>query len=212
MSESGVVPWVVLERWSGTAFLAGAAMFVLSAVITVVDIAVGVEQLRLHLGQVTVGLGWLGGLVGLLGIHRRLAERNRWLVRVGTFFVAIGLVGYVLVTVGFLATFAGAPESVVSSMEPVFVPSMLLGSVLTFPLFGVAVLRTDDQPRRVGLLLFGPTALFAANVATPSAAEVILVVIIGLVLVNAAIGYLLRRGSRLADSREAERSNVPTAR
>lgn len=206
-SESTV--WGSLEQWSATAFLVAGVMFVASAAVTVFDIAVGAEQLRLQLGQATVGAGWIAGLVGLLGLYSGLVKTNRWLARAGAFFTAIGLVGYLIMTVGVLAIFAGVPEASLEPAEPVFLPLMLLGSVLTFPLFGVAILRSADYPQIVGLLLVAQTVVFVVNALTPTPATFVLVVLIGLILINLGVGYLLRtrraRGGRetLESSRES---------
>lgn len=213
MIREGSIPWDTLERWSPAAFLVAGLMFLLSAAITVVDIAVGAEQLRLQLGQATVGAGWIAGLVGLLGLYPGLVDRNRWLVRAGAVFCAIGLVGYAIMTVGVLAIFAGAPEGDLAPLEPVFLPLMLAGSVLPFLLFGVASARTDVYPRGVGALLLVQVAIFVANVLTPTTptpATVVLVVLVGLLLVNVGVGYLLRTGGGRTDREDVEASRDPS--
>lgn len=211
MTQNDSTVWESLERWSATAFLVAGVLFLASAAVTVVDVAVGAEQLRLQLGQATVGAGWFAGLVGLLGLYRRLADRNRWLVRVGAFFVALGLVGYAIMTVGVLAIFAGVPESDLAPLEPVFLPLMLVGSVLTFPLFGVALLRTEGQSRTVGVLLVTQTVVFVVNAATPTPAEFVLLVLIGLLAINLGVGHLLRTASHPTDNGERDPSRDPTA-
>lgn len=201
-----------LEAWIGIVFLVGGVMFVASAAITVVDIVAGAEQLRLQLGQATVGFGWIAGLVGLLGLYPGLADRNPWLIRVGAVFVAIGLVGYLILTIGVLAIFAGLPEGDLDPLLPVFLPLMLAGSVLTFPLFGVASLRSDVHSRTVGLLLLCPTLLFAVNVLTPTTptpASLALVLVSGLALVHLAIGYLLQTGRGMVVRDELGSSQDP---
>lgn len=203
--------WRWLKRWRATAFLVAGVMFVASAAVTVVDIAVGAEQLRLQLGQATVGAGWFAGLVGLLGLYPGLVDRNRWLVRVGAVFVALGLVGYAILTVGVLAIFAGVPEGDLAPLEPVFLPLMVVGSVLTFPLFGVAILRTDGQSRTVGILLIAQTVVFVVNAATPTPATLVLVVLIVLLVVNFGVGYLLRTERVATDRCEREATRDPSA-
>lgn len=209
MSRTGVVPWESLERWSGNAFLIGGVMFSLSAAITVIDIAVGAEQLRLQLGQATVGAGWIAGLVGLLGLYPGLVSRNRNLVRAAVVFVGLGLVGYVIMTVGVLVIFAGVPEEALSPLQPVFVPLMAVGTALPFPLFGFACFVSDARSRNLAVLLVTPTLLFVANVLTPATAEVVLLVLVGLLLANFAIGYHLRTGRPQTGHGEREPSNVP---
>lgn len=203
--------WNSLEQWSATAFLVAGLLFVASAAVTVVDIAVGAEQLRLQLGQATVGAGWIAGLIGLLGLYPRHVDRDRWPVRVGAVFVAIGLVGYLIMTVGVLAIFSGVPESDLEPLEPVFLPMMLVGSVLTFPLFGLASLRVGNHSRAVGALLIGQTIVFGANVASPSSAEVVFVVLVALVLINLGVGYLLGDVSGRLDDENVDPSRDPSA-
>lgn len=195
MSQRATSGWKSLERWSSTLFLIAGTMFILSAVITLIDIAVGAEQFRLQWGQVTVGAGWMAGLVGLLGLYPSLAITDRRLVRIGALLTAIGLIGYVIMTVGILAIIAGVPEADLTPLEPVFLPLMLLGSVLTFPLFGVAILRSDVYPRTVGFLLLAQTIVFVINALTPTPATFVFFVVIGLVLINTGVGYLLRTDS-----------------
>lgn len=195
MTRTGSTLWKSLESWSSVAFLLGGVAFLASAAITVYDIVVGAELFRLQFGQITVGVGWFCGLVGLLGLYRRLAEHRPWLVRAGAVFVAVGLAGYAIMTVGIVAIVAGVPESNLAALEPVFLPLMLLGSVLTFPLFAFASLLSDRGSRAVGVLLLTPTALFAVNVATPADATIVLVIVAGLAASHLAVGYLLRSGA-----------------
>lgn len=185
--------WAVLERRSATAFLVGGGMFLLSGAVTVFDIAVGAEQFRLQLGQATVGAGWIAGLVGLLGLYPELADWKRWAMRGGVAAIVLGLVGYVIMTAGVLAIYAGVPESTLEPLQPVFLPLMLIGSVLPFPLFGLAVLRSDRYRQGIGGLLIGQTLVFLANIVTPTPATVVLVVLVGLIIVNVGVGYMLRR-------------------
>lgn len=202
--------WAALEQRSATAFLIGGGIFLLSAAVTVFDIAVGAEQLRLQLGQATVGAGWIAGLVGLLGLYPGLADWNWWAMRGGVAAIVLGLVGYAIMTVGVLAIFAGVPEGALEPLQPVFLPLMLAGSVLPFPLFGIAILRSDRHRRGIGGLLVGQTLVFLANVATPTPATVVLVVLIGLILVNVGVGYMLRREGEPGHLEEADSAHDAT--
>lgn len=208
---SGPTVWTALERWRATAFLVGGAMFLASAAVTAVDIAVGAEQLRLQLGQTTVGLGWIAGLVGLLGMYPALADRSRWLLRIGLVFTVAGLVGYAIMTAGVVAIIAGLPEADLEPLEPVFLPLMLVGSVLTFPAFGIACLRADDKSRLVGLLLLAQTGTFLANILTPATARVVFLVLVGFVAINVGLGLALRSEHRGRDP-DLEASHNPNVR
>lgn len=201
----------MLERWRATAFLIAALWFALSVSITAFDIVVGAEQVRLQLGQATVGAGWMAGLVGLLGLYPRLVDRQRSLVRVGLVFTVVGLVGYAIMTVGVLAIFAGVPEGDVQPLQPVFLPLMLAGSVLTSPVFGLAILRSDARSRLVGMLLVAQTLVFIANALTPTPATVVFVVLLGLLLINVSVGHLLRTGRGVTNYTDAGGSRDPSA-
>ncbi len=190
-----------LEEWSPGLFMLAAVMFLLSAAVTVVDIAVGAEQFRLEWGQLTVGLGWLAGLVGLLGLYRILAQWNRWVVRGAALFVGVGLIGYAIMTAGLIAIVAGVPEATLEPLEPLFLPLMLFGSVLTFPLFGIGCVRSDRISSATGVLLIAQTAAFLVNALTPTPAMFVLVVVLVLMLINVGISRLRRADARLADQR-----------
>lgn len=201
--------WDVLERWSSTAFLVGGVMFVVTAGFNAADVAGGAGHTRLPLKQAFIGVGWTVGLVGLLGLYPDLVDRSRRLIRAGVVFTVIGILGYALMTVVSLAAFAGILESGLDSLAPAFLPPVLVGSVLTFPLFGAVVLRSGARSRALGALLLGPPLLFVANVLTPTPPSVVLGVVGGLTLVFFGIGYLLR--TETAPSDGAESAPGPTA-
>ncbi len=180
------------ERWSPRLFLLAGVMLLLSAAVTVVDLAVGAETFRLQWGQLTVGLGWMAGLLGLLGINGILADGNRWLARIRAVLVGIGFVGYAIMTAGLVAIVAGIPEGELAALEPIFLPMMLVGSVLPFPLIGIACIRSDRFPSAMGVLLIAQTVAFIVNALTPTPASFVLVVLLVLMLINVVVGWLLR--------------------
>lgn len=184
--------WRKFERWSATAFLVGVVMFVVTAGFNAADVVGGSGHMRLPLKQAFVGAGWTAGLIGLLGMYPKLADRSRWLVRAGAVFTVIGIIGYAVMTVVSLAVFTGILEGSLDSFAPMFLPPVLVGSVLTFPLFSVVSLRSDALSRTLGLLLLGPSIIFVVNVLTPTPPSVVLGIVSGLSLVYFAIGYRLR--------------------
>lgn len=200
MSNTGLIPWNRLERLSAKLFLLGAVILAANAVIVLYDVVEG-TVLRLPLGQVFVGTGWTAVLIGMLGLYPRLAEHRKWLARACAFFAAIGVIGYAVMTVVFAAAVGGLSESTVESLTPVFLPPVLVGSLIAFPLFAVTTLLTGAYSRPVGLLLAAPALIFVANVLTGGTATSIFAVLIALVVVFGTIGYSLR-----ADSASAERT------
>lgn len=204
MSENGMIPWKSLERWSSKLFLLGAVILALNSGIVFYDVIEGTE-LRLPLGQVFVGTGWAATLLGTLGLYPDLVDRKPWLARASALFAAIGVIGYLVMAVIFAAAVAGLPESTVEALTPVFLPAVLAGTFLAFPLFGVTTLVTGARSRTVGVLLGAPAVIFVANVLSGPSAESIFVVLVALVLVYGSIGYLLR-----ADGVSADQTSTPT--
>lgn len=176
-------------------FLAGAAILVGAAAIVLYDVFQGTE-LRLPYGQVFVGGGWTAVSLGLLGLYRDLRTRNRWLGRVSAALAVIGVLGYGVMTVLFAAAALGVlPESTLEGLTPVFLPGVLVGTFLAFPVAAVGSLLADVQPRAVGVLLFAPPVIFVTNVLTGSNAESIFGVLVALILLYGTLGYLLRTGT-----------------
>lgn len=198
MPSTGVLPWESLERLRSKMFFLGAVVLIPNAGILFYDIAQGTE-LRLPLGQVFVGTAWAAVLIGMLGLYPRLAEQRPRLARASAFFAGIGVVGYAVMAVVHLAAVAGLPESTVDSLTPVFLPAVLAGTLLAFPLFAVGGLLTGAYSRTVAILLGTPTLIFVANVLSGPSPESILGVVLALVFVYATIGYLLRTDSVAAD-------------
>lgn len=195
MSGNNVLPWGSLERWRGRLFLLGAAILVGAAAIALYDVVQGTE-VRLPLGQVFVGAGWAAVSLGMLGLYPDLRERNRWLGRICAVLVAIGVFGYVVMAVLYAAaSLGGLPESTLEGLAPVFLPGVLVGTLLAFPAVAVGCLLADIQPRAVGVLLFAPPVVFVANVLTGPNPESIFGVLVALILVFGTLGYLLRTAS-----------------
>lgn len=192
MPSNTTLPLATLERWSSTAFLAGALMFVVAAGFNAADVMGGVGHTRLPLKQAVISAGWVAASVGLLGLYPALADRSRRLSRAGAVFTVIGILGYAVMGVLSLADYVGVLGTGFESYAIVFFPPVLVGSLLTFPLFGVASLRSNAHSRTLGLLLPGPTLLFVANMLTPTPPSVVLVVVSGLVVVCFGIGYVVR--------------------
>lgn len=186
-------------------FLFGAVILIGAAVVALHDATRGTEM-ALPVGQAFIGAGWTALLVGLLGLYPRLADRSRWLSRAGLLFTVIGIVGYVVMTALSVAVFTNIVAGELESYAILFLPLVAVGSFLAFPLIAIAILRSGVYSRTVGVLLFGPTAIFLANVLTGGNSPWSLVaVIVAQIVVYGTIGYLLR-----TDGVSEQRAPSPT--
>lgn len=199
--------WGSLERWKTTAFLVGGLLMAVDAVVVAAMIVTGVERLLL-VGQTFVGVAWTAALLGLLGLYPALADRSRWLSRVGALFAAIGVVVFAVMAVTVAAYLAGIPAGEYGDVGMYFIPGVLVGSVLGFVTFSVASLRTGVHSRTLGLLLLVPAILVLANilrfVAGFESTTITLAIVVGDSLTMLAIGQVLRTG--IADPDRTEQS------
>lgn len=197
MTGSAAV-WRSLERWSATAFLAAGLLMVVDAFVVAANIVTGAERLLL-VGQVFVGVAWTAALLGLLGLYPQLADRSRWLSRAGALFAAIGVVVFAVMAVTVVVYLAGIPAGDYSDVGSLFIPGVLIGSVLGFVSYSAATLRTAVRSRAFGILLALPAVLVLANilrfVAGFESTTITLGIVVGDALVMLAIGQSLRTGT-----------------
>lgn len=203
-----------LERWSATAFLVGGLLMVVNAAFVAANVVTGADRF-LVVGEVFVGAAWAVALLGLLGLYPGLADRSRWLSRGGAVCAVIGVVVFTILA-GLSVYYYTAAVPLEDIDTAVFIPGVIIGSVLGFVLFSAAVLRTDVYPRLVGILLLVPATLVVTNIlrfiAGYEAATITLAVVVGDALAMLAIGYLLRTGSVLGVHEEVDRAPDTTAR
>lgn len=190
--------WESLEQRSATAFLVAAAIFVLDAIL-VAGVIVALGERYMTLGQVFVGAAWTAAFIGLLGLYPGLADRSRWLSRIGAVCAVVGAIVFAVMSVASLVYFAGIPDGNIESLVPLFLPGVIIGSVLGFLLFGVASIRTDVRSDTFGILLLAPAAVVVANILTGIAGvdstAATLVIVVAQALAHAGIGYALRTDS-----------------
>jgi len=198
--------WKSLERWRGTAFLVGGTIFLLDTGLLAYYVTAGTEPAAF--GQGLVGASWTAAFVGLLGVYPALAERSRWLARIGAVFAVVGAVTMAAMAVTAFGYAAGVLGGDMSAVATLFLPTVFLGVVLGFGSFGVATLRTDVLAPRIGVLFLVLPATFLFNVGTGIAGFNPLVKVLGVVVVLTlsmlAIGYLLRTGSAVLEPEDVE--------
>lgn len=158
MGSSSNSTWESLERWSPKLFLIAGGLLVLAAIAAGVNAVNGVA--RSPVGSVVGPVGLAISFVGLLGLYPRVADRTPWLARAGAVFAVVGIVGYAGISVGnFVSLLGGNPEGP-PGWATVFVPALVLGTLIGFLSFGAASLRTNVLSRTIGLLLVVPPAIF----------------------------------------------------
>ncbi len=176
-------------------------MFAISAALTVVAMVTGTVESSMVLGEAFIAAGWMAPLIGLLGLHSVLADRNPRLIQAGLVFAVIGLVAFVVLAVASLVAFVqGLEVTEIPIPVVVLLPGIIAGSLLTFVSFSVASLRSDAHPRVVGILMLVPSAIFVTNFLIlpailgpgPNPPEVGFVITGLLTLAMLAIGYVLR--------------------
>jgi hypothetical protein len=214
MPTNGTRPWESLERQSANLFLLGGVMFATAAALTVVAMMTGDVQSNMVLGEAFIALGWIGPLVGLLGLSFELRERSRRLVQAGRVFTVIGLVAFAYLTVASVYAFVQAIEITdIPIPIAVFLPGIIAGSLLAFVCFSAASLRSDAQSRTLGALMLVPSGIFVTNFVVipairgpgPNPPEIGFIITGLLAVAMLAIGYVLR-----AEHRPVERSETDT--
>lgn len=193
-----------LEQWYGIAFLIGGAIFVVDAALLVVHLSSGTQPAAL--GQMFVGASWTIAFVGLLGFYPGLADRSRWLSRIGAVFAVVGGITMAAMAVTMFSYASGVASGEPGSVTMYFLPGVFAGIVFGFGSFSVASLRTDVYAQSVGALLLLLPITFLFNIGTAIAGFNPLPKILGVVCVLAltmlSIGYLLRTGGALVDQEE----------
>lgn len=214
MSTTDRGVWKSLERHSATAFLVAGTMFVIDAGIVGFAMTGGGDQVML-LGQAFIAGGWTAGFIGLLGMYPDLADRSPRLAQVGVVLVSIGIVVFTLMGVASVAFYSGVVSGDLTPLVPLFLPGVILGSVLGFLTFGTTILRTDSRARRVGILVIVLSLFPVVNIGTGIAGvqsmTLTLAIVVGLAVVNLAIGYLIRSTERSTEYTEPETANKRTA-
>lgn len=215
---SSIGPWNAPDRWSARAFFGGGGMFVVAAALSAFAVFTGADRVHQYLGEAFIAFGWIGGLVGLLGLYREVVDRSRWLARAGGVFAAVGLVAFtVLGVVSLIVFFTGG--SIEAMVPPGLLIGVILGSLLAFVSFSAATFRSDAHPRAVGILLLVPSAIFVTNFlvlpvllsqrGNPPAVG--FVVVAALAIAMLAIGYVLRADGILDERQDAGASTDPEA-
>lgn len=146
---------------SATLFLVAGALLCVFAALLAVEAITGGSAPEDVFGPP----GYAIAAIGLVGLYPALAERSRWLARIGAVAAGVASVGWAVLSVLSVLEVAGVAGAATPE-ETVFGGAALaasgLGMVLGYPLLAIAVLRSDDHPRALGLLLLAPPVIFVA--------------------------------------------------
>jgi hypothetical protein len=144
--------------------------------------------------------GHLVALAGLFGLYPTVADRTPMVARIAGSVAVVGAGSWTLLTVTRFLAVAGVVTSVSDLLPAGFFALVFASTILTYVLFGVAILRVDSESRLVGGLLLAPAALLvvvlvASAVSGGSAVEGV-VIASGLALSMVVLGHTLRTRDR----------------
>jgi Zn-dependent protease len=111
-----------------------------------------------------------------------------------------------------LAIFTDILSVDIETLGPIFLPGVIIGSVLGFLTFGVVSLRTAVHSRSLGVLFIVLALLPVVNILSGVAGfepTLTFAIVIGLALVNFAISYLLRNEDTPTGEMEVEPPQEP---
>lgn len=192
MSGLNILPWTSLERRGGGLFLlAGAILLVAAGNYAVPFLLDGVEfntwiGLAVLIGRLVSLLAVAGLAMGVLARSRRLGLSCQVVVVAAVLFTTGLLTAAILENLGYS-----------SPLMAVFGLGTILLSVVTYSLFGVAILRTGAYSRVIGALLLVATAALLFGFLSQMVLSERLIGLIGTVaesglfVANAGIGYQL---------------------
>lgn len=145
-----------LQRWSPALFLLTGVVLIGYASLFATEAFMDTyPAVRDFIGPV----GYIIGFVGLLGLYPALTDRSPKLARAGAGFAVVGIVGW-LVSIILRADLLGSEPEALGAVQAI---AILIGMILAFLVFAIAVLRTDVHTRTVGLVLLGPFLVNLVN-------------------------------------------------
>lgn len=186
----------LIERWSPTLFLVGGTLLAGHAAVQGVEAFTDLAPPP----DVFVTVGHLVALIGLVGLYPPLADRTPTTAGVATVVATIPLAGWFVMTAAQVLAVAGMAASLNDVLPGAAVMLVVVSTVLTYLLFGVATVRADGMSRIDVALVLAPgvliTALLVDAAATGSSAIDGVVIGGGLAVSMLGLGYRLQTWER----------------
>lgn len=159
----GTSHWTSLEEWSSTLFVGAGGLLAILAALWAVEVFLDTDTSILR--NVSGPAGMAVAFVGMLGLYPALADRTPRVAGAAALFAMAGIVGTVARVLAAGSQLLGLVAARPAWVEPFQLP-FLIGIVLGFITFGVAVLRTDVFSPTIGVLLLVPGILFPVVLGT----------------------------------------------
>lgn len=193
MSVTDTGPWNGLENWMPRLFFAAGFLSLVAAA------NYGVAELFDSISfsswiGLSVLLARVASLLGVAGLSVHIANRSRKLGKLSQVVVVLAL----LSTAGLLTTAVLANLGIETQVEAAFGLGTVALSLLTYSLFGAAIVRTGSHARVIGGLLLGAAVALLFGLFGRAALPVGVVGTIaelGLFVTHFAIGHRLRIGA-----------------
>lgn len=148
MSRYGSIPWKALETHAAVLFLLGGLVQTINITLQILTRlgSLGIPEIA---RDVTLAVALILALLGLLGLAPGVRESYPRLTRAGSIFAGLGILGLLAVAIG---------EPILQGDEPPawFAPVVLfyiLGVPLSFLIFSIVTLRSNEGSRLTGVLL-----------------------------------------------------------
>ncbi|WP_435195682.1 hypothetical protein [Natronomonas sp. EA1] len=202
MESSDIGLWESFETWSPHLFfVAGAFSLVAAANYGMTSIFDSIT-FNSWVG-LTVLLARVASLLGVAGISAHIMDRTSRVGKLGRVVVVLALI----VTLGLLTTAVLKNLGAAQPIEAILGLGTVVLSLVTYTLFGVAILRTGALSTLVGVMLLGATVALLFGMFGRAALPINVVgtfAELGLVVTHVAIGYRL-----LTASAHGDRANLP---
>ena len=188
MTSVGTQRWVLLAKWSATAFIiAGIGRLLNFALANIGEVTAmtSPEWSR----DLTLLIAFTAAFVGLYGLYPRVVDQAPRLSKTGAVLAAIAGAAIVLSIVGKYLHGGAEPPGPLKVLPMLYI----FGSPLAFLAFGVASWRTSTPSRTVGLLLLVAFAAFLVLVAGILSQVTVLLQLSALLFAAAmlVLGYVL---------------------
>lgn len=195
-----------LERSSPRLFIAAGALLIVYASLN------GMWAFAdLATRETGVEFGYVLGFLGLLGLYPSLVHGSPWITRVGAAAAICGIAGITAISAIEVAQLVGITSGHLPAF-PLFAILALVGFILGYLSFGVAILRTGRYSKSIGYLVLIPgliVVFMVVHIAVGYASALTAFVIsAGEAMAHLAIGADLRtesnRTARGAPSRDGD--------